>query len=147
MIRLIELFQRPWALHEPYLLKAYEVIARHDAGIRLNAEQIEAATASQQARAVGAEDLTPAADTAVIQIRGVIAQHAEMVSNISGPRGTSVEGIRRQINAAVNAAGIERIVLDVSSPGGSADGIDELAEDIRAAGQIKPVIAYTDSRM
>lgn len=52
---------------------------------------------------------------------------------------TSYEGLRQQLKAAVADPLVERIVLDIDSPGGSATGAFELAADIRAMAQQKPI--------
>ena len=52
---------------------------------------------------------------------------------------TSYEGLRQQLKAAVADPLVEHIVLDIDSPGGSAIGAFELAADIRALAQQKPI--------
>lgn len=52
---------------------------------------------------------------------------------------TSYEGLRAQLRQAVADPMVERIVLDIDSPGGSAVGAFELASDIRAMAQQKPI--------
>lgn len=52
---------------------------------------------------------------------------------------TSYEGLRQQLKAAVADPLVEHIVLDIDSPGGSATGAFELATDIRAMAQQKPI--------
>ncbi|WP_312374995.1 S49 family peptidase [Pseudomonas oryzihabitans] len=52
---------------------------------------------------------------------------------------TSYEGLRAQLRQAVADPNVEHIVLDVDSPGGAAVGAFELADDIRAATQQKPI--------
>ncbi|MDT3749751.1 S49 family peptidase [Pseudomonas kurunegalensis] len=52
---------------------------------------------------------------------------------------TSYEGLRQQLRAAIANPLVERIVLDIDTPGGSAVGAFELAADIRAMSLIKPI--------
>lgn len=52
---------------------------------------------------------------------------------------TSYEGLRAQLRAAVADPLVERIVLDIDSPGGTAVGAFELAADIRAMTRQKPI--------
>lgn len=52
---------------------------------------------------------------------------------------TSYEDLRRQLRTAVADPMVERIVLDIDSPGGSAVGAFELASEIRAMTQQKPI--------
>lgn len=52
---------------------------------------------------------------------------------------TSYEGLRAQIRQAVADPMVERVVLDIDSPGGAAVGAFELAADIRAMSLQKPI--------
>jgi len=52
---------------------------------------------------------------------------------------TSFEGLRQQLRQAIADPLVERIVLDIDSPGGAAVGAFELAADIRAMSLIKPI--------
>ena len=52
---------------------------------------------------------------------------------------TSYEGLRAQLRQAVADPMVEHVVLDIDSPGGSATGAFELAADIRAMAQQKPI--------
>ncbi|BBP82874.1 hypothetical protein PHLH8_25160 [Pseudomonas sp. Pc102] len=52
---------------------------------------------------------------------------------------TSYDGLRTSIQQAVADPMVERIVLDIDTPGGSATGAFELAASIRAMAQQKPI--------
>jgi signal peptide peptidase SppA len=58
---------------------------------------------------------------------------------------TGYNFIRSQLNAALADDDVTGIVLDVNSYGGEAAGCFELAADIRAARDVKPVMAVVDS--
>lgn len=73
----------------------------------------------------------------VIPVSGILvsrAAHLEMCEVM-----TSYEELRRQLRTAVADPMVERIVLDIDSPGGAAVGAFELAADIRAMAQQKPI--------
>ena len=55
---------------------------------------------------------------------------------------TSYEGIAAQIGAAIADPEVKSIILDIDSPGGEATGMFGLAEQIRAARDKKPIVAY-----
>lgn len=57
---------------------------------------------------------------------------------------TSYEGLRADINRALADPAVRHIVLDIDSPGGSATGAFELADEIYAARQVKPITAVTN---
>ena len=78
----------------------------------------------------------------VIPVHGPLVSrsaHVEMCSKM-----TSYEGIRSHLSAALSDPAIEHIVLDVDSPGGSASGMADLAEEIFNARAIKPVTAIVN---
>lgn len=67
----------------------------------------------------------------VMPLQGVIARRMNMMMDVSG--GTSTEEFGRAFTAAANDPKVRAIVLDVDSPGGSVDGVQELADMIYAA--------------
>ncbi len=73
----------------------------------------------------------------VIPVSGVLVSRGSHLAACETM--TSYEDLRRMINTAVADPMVEHIVLDIDSPGGSAVGAFELAADIRAATQIKPI--------
>lgn len=82
---------------------------------------------------------------AVIPIQGIIRPRPSLFSFIFGGGGTSVVGLRASLRNAVGDSSVGAIVLDVDSPGGFVDGIPELADEIRAAREDKPVIAVANT--
>lgn len=70
---------------------------------------------------------------AVLPLYGLIMQRGNMMGDISGPRGTSVEQFKQQFRQALNDPSIKAIVIDVDSPGGTVSGVDELASEIFAS--------------
>lgn len=73
----------------------------------------------------------------VIAVSGVLVSRGSHVSMCETM--TSYESLRTQLRNAVADPMVERIVLDIDSPGGSAVGAFELAADIRAMAQQKPI--------
>lgn len=134
-----------WAMEEGHHRNMMQVLLRHADGVKLSEEQIEAAIG--RAAAPAPATLQVANGVATVPIHGVIAHRAASVGRISSPAGTSVEGIRADLQAALDDPQVQAIVLDVDSPGGSVAGIDELAAEIRAARSVKPIVAHTDSLM
>uniref|UniRef100_UPI0033422AA6 S49 family peptidase n=1 Tax=Castellaniella defragrans TaxID=75697 RepID=UPI0033422AA6 len=57
---------------------------------------------------------------------------------------TSYEDIRAMLNQAVSDPSVEHIVMDIDSPGGSATGCVELADEIFAARAIKSITAVSN---
>lgn len=73
----------------------------------------------------------------VIQVSGVLVSRGSHIGMCETM--TSYESLRAQLRNAVADPMVERIVLDIDSPGGSAVGAFELAADIRAMTQQKPI--------
>lgn len=78
---------------------------------------------------------------AVIPIHGTLLNRF----NYSWSYVTGYNFIRWQLNAALDDDDVETIVFDVNSPGGEVAGCFELAEDIRKATEIKPILAVIDA--
>lgn len=79
--------------------------------------------------------------TAVIPVHGVLLNRF----NYALPWATGYNAVRSMLNAAMGDPDVLRIVLDLNTPGGQAAGAFELAADIRAAREVKPVHAVVDS--
>lgn len=138
-------FSQVWAMEEGFHRKMFQVLLRRAEGLKLSDEEITAATGTDMPRR-GAE-MRVEKGVAVIPIHGVIAQRANAVGRMSSDVGTSVEHVRRDLQAAMADDAVQAIVLDVDSPGGSVSGIEDLASEIRAARDRKPIVAHTDSMM
>jgi signal peptide peptidase SppA len=81
---------------------------------------------------------------ALIPVMGVIAHRMSMM-DISGPGGTSIQQLTAQIRQALEDGNCKAIVLDVDSPGGSVEGVMELASEIYDARKQKPITAVCNS--
>jgi len=128
----------PWAITSDKLLTIMDVLAYHAAGGKLTAEEVRERIGAAQrpsARATGA--------VAVLPLYGVIAQRMGMLTESSG--GTSTEQFARQFRAALADSQVGAIVLDVDSPGGTVNGVEELSAEIHAARGQKPIVAVANS--
>lgn len=85
-----------------------------------------------------------AGSVVVLPLYGMIMQRGNMMGDISGPRGTSVEQFRQQFRAAVNDPSVRAIVIDCDSPGGTVSGVDELAAEIYSARGKKEITAVVN---
>jgi signal peptide peptidase SppA len=80
--------------------------------------------------------------TAVLDIRGPLFRYRSIWTWLLG--GASIESAAIDLQAALDDPAVRQIVLAINSPGGQIDGINEFANMIRAANQVKPVTAYVD---
>lgn len=101
------------------------------------ASEVTAARASKAAA-------TGAGSVAVLPLYGMIMQRGNMMGDISGPRGTSVEQFKQQFRQALNDPSVKAIVIDVDSPGGTVSGVDELASEIYGARGKKEITAVVN---
>lgn len=79
---------------------------------------------------------------AVIPVVGELVNRGAWIGASSGL--VSYEALSAQLAAAVADKDAEGIVLDIESPGGEAFGIEALANQVRAARAVKPVVALTN---
>lgn len=82
---------------------------------------------------------------AVIPIHGVVAKRANLFSAISG--GVSTELVARDLQTALDDNQVASILLDVDSPGGSVDGLPELANLIFESRSKKKIVALANGTM
>lgn len=77
---------------------------------------------------------------AIIPVTGPIFRYANLFTRISGA--TSTQVLATDIQAALDNPQVRGIVLNVDSPGGEANGINELSDLIYSARSKKPIKAY-----
>lgn len=132
--------RQPWALLPEKLSAITALMQERASGVRLSDEAIAARLGDDRD-----ERPEPRADGAVfvLPIVGTIAYRADGFMESSG--GTSVQSIGRYLKKAVADAGVKSVLLDIDSPGGSVDGIAELAAQIAAATKVKPVVAHVNT--
>mgnify|MGYP001070473562 CR=1 FL=1 len=107
---------------------------------RENDVSVDALEAYRAQHVPTAERMTRRGPVAIIDVRGPMFRYANVFTHISGA--TSYDIIRRDLQAALDDDQLRAIVLNIDSPGGTVNGIDELAKAIFAARSRKPVVAY-----
>jgi signal peptide peptidase SppA len=132
----------PWAILPETLRAITDVVALRVAGGQLADAEIEDRLAAARQRQGARGGATRTGVTAVIPVYGVIMPKATLFAEMSGA--SSVEGIRGAFREALADPDVGRIVFDVDSPGGSVEGVLELAEEIRAARGQKPMTAVAN---
>ena len=131
------ILDHPWAITQPALAQILDVIDRrvHEA---VDVDAVAAHLGRPLLNTGG--QVTVRDKVAVMDITGPIFRYANIFTMISGA--TSVEDLGLNLQTALETQGVEQIVLNVNSPGGQVDGINEVADMIRAADAKKPVTAY-----
>ena len=131
-------FGSEWAIQIEKLEAMLEFLNCKNAGIIFSAEQIQERISS------GSEKTAfTSGQIAVLPLVGVISSRMDLMESISG--GQSAETFGRQFDAAVNDADIAAIIIDIESPGGTVQGVQELAAKIYAARGRKKIIAVANS--
>lgn len=128
----------PWAILPEKLHAIISMIELKAAGLTLTAGEVEARIGNQSPRSV-----TRPSSIAVLPMIGTISHRASMLHRASG--GMSVEQFQQDFRAAVQSQEVAAIVLDIDSPGGSTNGIEEMADEIFAARGKKRIIASVNA--
>jgi signal peptide peptidase SppA len=79
----------------------------------------------------------------VLPLYGLITQKRSAWSEFFG--GTSTEQFAAMFRALLADSSVKKIVIEIDSPGGEANGTFELAEEVYKARKIKPIIASVNS--
>lgn len=122
-----------WAI-EPEWLETIRAVALGEG------EGPEAVAARLGRPLQNAQQVVQRDNVAVIPVTGPIFRYANLFTEVSGA--TSIEIFARDLRAALDNPAIKGIVLDINSPGGQVDGVNEAANMIRAGTQEKTIIAY-----
>lgn len=78
----------------------------------------------------------------VITVTGSLINRGAWIGSHSGE--TSYEGVKHQLSRATADSRVKSILLDLESPGGEAVGAFEAAAAVRAAREVKPVVAVVN---
>jgi len=124
--------EQVWAINPAALERMFAWVASHgDAEI----------TAPMRAAVAGVKPAR--GGVAVIPMQGTISNRPDIWSFLFG--GASCVELADQLHSALADPSVARIVLDIDSPGGTVDGITELAAEILAARAEKPIIAVVNT--
>jgi signal peptide peptidase SppA len=137
-------YGQPWMIERRTFDMIDELLQARLAGAALSDEEIRerliSAASSNGPRSGGRR----AQGVAVIPVYGVLANHA---GDMRSSGATTVDEIRADFRDALANEDVGSIVFDVDSPGGSVDGIEEFAAEIRAARGQKPIVAVANVQM
>lgn len=142
-MKILDVITSPWAIQPEKLLEIQGIYATHLRGEKIDIKGVEAAIGkplNNVAQGFSIQD-----GVAILPINGVISKRMNLMSQISG--GTSSELIGRDLKAAIADPAIKAIILQIDSPGGTVDGTETLANIVRDAKAVKPVVAFADGTM
>jgi capsid assembly protease len=129
-----------WAIDRVKLGQIIDFLVFRAAGGKLNETEREARTQS------GARDREIAeapGNVALIAVHGLIMPR---VANLNlSESGVGLDGLANAFRAKLADNSIKAIIMEFDSPGGQTGGLDEFAQEIFEAREIKPVIAQVNS--
>ena len=128
---------QPWAL-ESARARDYLQILGGSGDLTPEALEGYRAQAAQRGERLSVRD-----GVGILRVEGPLFKRANILTEFCGA--TSYEVLRRDLQSALDNPDIKSILLAVDSPGGEANGCDELATAIYQARGVKPV-SYTHLR-
>lgn len=142
---LSEFIATPWALMPERLNAAAAMLHRWASGQELSPEIAVSIAADKEARAAKRETNVRAGNgaIAVLPFYGVVTQRP--VENVCGQGSMGIQGFTALFREALADDSIGAILIDIDSPGGSVYGTGELAAEILAARDKKPVVGIANS--
>lgn len=126
----------PWLILPSMHQTISAILARHYAGDGLELDDLFEAPDA---------DMTIVDGVATIPVKGVISKDISKMERMSGA--VDVRDVSALLDAAANDPTVSAVVLDVDSPGGTVQGVPELAARVAEVNKSKPIIAYTDGLM
>lgn len=139
-MRVIDALHAPWAIRPETLRAMVDVYERHAKGDALDLKGIEAAIGKPLNNEPQPYEVIEG--VAVLNVVGVLGKRFDMFTAICG--GASTQRLQQELAAALEDPTVHSILLNVDSPGGTVDGTQALASDVRAAREKKPVVALID---
>lgn len=139
-----------WAVDPAVMQSAIGIFERHLSGVSLATGEVERITAIRTQRDLsrGSTAVREKVGTvSVIPVEGFLARHASMVNGVSQPEGMASEDLIDQIRSAASDPSVRSILLAIDSPGGSTNGIAELAAAVKEATYRKRVVAVARGPM
>lgn len=130
-------YSTPWAILPEKLEEIRAFLKLKAAG-----GQVEPAAAAALAATRRPDGVQMFGRVAVLPVFGVIAQRLGMMERISG--GVSTEELGATLDTLVRDQAVKAIVMAYDTPGGTVPGVMELAARIRAARDVKKIVAFVD---
>jgi len=126
---------RIWAIQPAVLRTILQIANRERSEDVIEVLQKRHDTLMENTRRVMLRD-----DVAILPIYGPIFKFANLFTAISG--GSSLQLLMKDFHAALESPAVNHIILDIDSPGGEVNGVNEFANAVFAARQQKNIIAY-----
>ena len=142
-MRILDILNAPWAIIPDRLLEIRELYFAHTRREKIDLKAWEASTGRPQGSQPDPYQVVNG--VAILDIQGVMTKADSAWNRFCGM--TSTQGLRRDLQLALDDRGVRAILLRVDSPGGAVDGTQELADAVFAARDQKPIAAFVDGCM
>jgi signal peptide peptidase SppA len=134
---LAQIHNHPWVVTSDWL---NEIIARVDEAGKVDLDAVAAKLGRPLENAGNSVEIRNG--VAILGVTGPLFRYANLMTELSGA--SSIQTLARDFQTALDNPQVKHVLLDVDSPGGQIDGVQEFADQIRAGSKIKPVTAYVD---
>jgi signal peptide peptidase SppA len=137
------IYEQCWYITKEGMELILSILDRKIEGISLSSEELEALRASNMRS--GELELPDKPSLAILPLQGPIFPKANMMTRMSGA--TSLQKFKSDFTQLMDSDKVTSIILNVDSPGGSAQMVKETADVIYEARQanIKPIHAISNS--
>lgn len=142
-MKITDVLNAPWAIEPAKLLEIQGIYETHLRGDKIDISAVEASIGRPLDNKKTTYQVVDG--VALLPIEGVMAKKMNLFAQISG--GTSTQIIRNQLTEAINDPTVHSVILTIDTPGGTVDGTQMLADAIRSAGAIKPVVSFASGCM
>lgn len=139
-----EFYSRAWAILPQKLYVIDQLIRLRASGQKFTSEEVQERISAEGMVAGPRPRANTPGTVALIPIVGVISHRMNMMAELSGGGGCSIEMLTKQFRAAMSDPNCKAIVFDIDSPGGSVDGVAELASEIFNARSQKKIVAVAN---
>lgn len=138
-----------WCILPDKLQEIKAIVERFEQGVKLESFEAQSLINSSvhvvdEARHAGGEYQGGATEktAARISVLGTIMNRASSMNMISGA--TTYSAVADRVRAAAADPNVDRIILDLDTPGGTVIGVGQLAQAVQQAKTVKPVIAVVN---
>lgn len=149
------LYSQPWAILPAKLEEIVVAFERRRSGVAASEEDVKkardegrrtvAAAMGGSVRSVAGMPVTMVGKTAILPMHGSIVQRPGVFTEFSG--GTSAEQFASAHEQLAMDAGVNSVVWNIDSPGGSVCGLPEAFDRLMAVRGRKPTVAVSDTMM
>jgi signal peptide peptidase SppA len=130
----------PWAISDDGMALIERILDRAITGTDVDIEAVATQIGRPLDNTGGRVEMR--GSVAVFDIQGPLFRRSDLFTNISSS--TTVENLAVDLQRAADNSLITHILLNIDSPGGQVNGIQEFADQVREVAAIKPVVAYVD---